>query len=82
MFFTSINITLLTVGTVTAILSTIVIGDFCVNKYKRRTIEDQSGALRRARLERQRQANENLGGPDEPEDAIDPAADAQLARIA
>lgn len=39
-FITSINITLLVVGGVSLILSIIVIGDTCCNKYKRRNITD------------------------------------------
>jgi len=39
-------------------------------------------ALRRARLERQREANENVGQPDAPDAAADAAAAQQLARIA
>jgi hypothetical protein len=39
-FFSSVNITLLTVGIVSAVLSTIVIGDHCCNKWRRRGLED------------------------------------------
>lgn len=39
---TSVNITMMVVGVMSAVLSTIVIGDHCCNKWRRRGLEDQA----------------------------------------